>query len=224
MSTPSSTIYAPLRADRLTWIHVRAEAAPDSNLPLIDVAGARRPVSRVLSLDHTARWTAIPLGRLSPGASRDTPGWRRGKPARRSEPKPRRAEPTGLPSLLGLAPGGVCPASPVAAAAVRSYRTLSPLPSRLGPWPEPHRRRFAFCGTVPGVASAGRYPAPCFPWSPDFPLPATRPGAAVQPSGTDRDLRSPSPSVNHPAARICAIRWLVSSSRTPSTRIGRKWR
>ncbi len=29
--------------------------------------------------------------------------------------------------------------------------------------------RYAFCCTVPGVAPAGRYPAPLFPWSPDFP-------------------------------------------------------
>jgi len=34
------------------------------------------------------------------------------------------------PSLLGLAPGGVYHARPVAGAAVRSYRTLSPLPDR----------------------------------------------------------------------------------------------
>ena len=30
--------------------------------------------------------------------------------------------------LFGLAPGGVCPAAPVASGAVRSYRTISPLP------------------------------------------------------------------------------------------------
>ena len=33
-----------------------------------------------------------------------------------------------MPPLLGLAPGGVYPATPVAGGAVRSYRTLSPLP------------------------------------------------------------------------------------------------
>src|SRR5262245_20401436 len=33
------------------------------------------------------------------------------------------------PPLFGLAPGGVCRAVPVARTAVRSYRTLSPLPS-----------------------------------------------------------------------------------------------
>ncbi len=31
------------------------------------------------------------------------------------------------------------------------------------------RRRSVFCGTFPGVTPAGRYPAPCLPWSPDFP-------------------------------------------------------
>ncbi len=31
-------------------------------------------------------------------------------------------------SLFGFAPGGVCPAAAVTSGAVRSYRTLSPLP------------------------------------------------------------------------------------------------
>ncbi len=35
----------------------------------------------------------------------------------------------GAPPLLGLAPGGVYHAASVAGRAVRSYRTLSPLPS-----------------------------------------------------------------------------------------------
>ena len=35
----------------------------------------------------------------------------------------------GAPSLFGLAPGGACHAVPVTRNAVRSYRTLSPLPS-----------------------------------------------------------------------------------------------
>ncbi|TDQ66808.1 hypothetical protein ATL17_0813 [Maritalea mobilis] len=33
-----------------------------------------------------------------------------------------------MPSLFGFAPGGVYHAEPVASSAVRSYRTLSPLP------------------------------------------------------------------------------------------------
>jgi len=36
----------------------------------------------------------------------------------------------GAPSLFGLAPCGVCPARNITAAAVRSYRTFSPLPRR----------------------------------------------------------------------------------------------
>src|SRR5215210_2112533 len=43
--------------------------------------------------------------------------------------------------LFGFAPGGVCPAVRVTAAAVRSYRTLSPLPQVQAPG------RSAFCGT-----------------------------------------------------------------------------
>ena len=60
-------------------------------------------------------------------------------------------------TLLGLAPGGVCHASFVAKAAVRSYRTVSPLPD---PSCEGHRR-FVFCGTFPVLADGGRYPPPC---------------------------------------------------------------
>ena len=64
-----------------------------------------------------------------------------------------------LRPLFGLAPGGVCLAALVTKDAVRSYRTLSPLPlSGLAA----DEGRFAFCGTFPGVAPAGRYPAPCF--------------------------------------------------------------
>jgi hypothetical protein len=37
---------------------------------------------------------------------------------------------TGTSFLFGLAPCGVCPARCITAAAVRSYRTFSPLPRR----------------------------------------------------------------------------------------------
>ena len=78
------------------------------------------------------------------------------KPAPRGRERPR------LPPLFGLAPGGVYHAAPVAGDAVRSYRTLSPLPA--GPRTVSRAARggrFAFCGTFPGVTPAGRYPAPC---------------------------------------------------------------
>ena len=75
--------------------------------------GTRRPVSRVLSS------TAIHLGRPLPDASRNLPEGRCGNaPMVRSH----------RPFLFGFAPGGVYPAVPVARDAVRSYRTLSPLP------------------------------------------------------------------------------------------------
>ncbi len=63
---------------------------------------------------------AIPLDRPSRNGSRDQPG----------SLGPATALPHcwGAGSLFGLAPGGACHAVPVASDAVRSYRTLSPLP------------------------------------------------------------------------------------------------
>src|SRR6202030_3324010 len=118
---------------------------------------ARRRVSRVLSRPVGAplelvlgAGMAIPLGRPLPSASCDRPERRRGGPP-------------GIPAkecpplLFGLAPGGVFPAAAVAGGAVRSYRTVSPLPPARCSETD---RRCTFCGTFPGVAPAGRYPAP----------------------------------------------------------------
>ena len=66
-----------------------------------------QPVSRVLS------WTVIHLGPASPRASSNLP-------------EPGAGHTTGF--LFGLAPGGVYPATDVTTGAVRSYRTISPLP------------------------------------------------------------------------------------------------
>ena len=131
--------------------------------------------------------------------------------ARQARPAaPARSRRRRLPLLLGLAPGGVCPAAAVAGGAVRSYRTISPLPPMpshehpegrpmddgLGgvflwhfPWGRPRR---ALPGTVP-------------PWSPDFP-PSRRPEAdrraAIRPSGMGRyGMRRPPPQT---ARRIAA--------------------
>jgi hypothetical protein len=68
-----------------------------------------------------------------------------------------------VPPLFGFAPGGVCRAKLVAKPAVRSYRTVSPLPKQAlavyflwhFPWGHPRR-------ALPGTL---------FPWSPDFPPP-----------------------------------------------------
>src|SRR5215471_17297389 len=128
---------------------------------------------------------AIPLERSSPSASCD-------RPERRREDSPGILESLRrcLPLLLGLAPGGVFPAAAVAGGAVRSYRTVSPLPpagdaGELAvyflwhfPWGRPRR---ALPGTAP-------------PWSPDFPLPAQPRRAAIRPSGRE-DLGCRSTSV-----------------------------
>src|SRR5215470_19150068 len=97
---------------------------------------------------------AIPLGRSSPSASCDRPERRReGSPGILGSLR------GCLPLLLGLAPGGVFPAAAVAGGAVRSYRTVSPLPpARVFPggeavcflWHFPWGRpRQALPGTVP---------------------------------------------------------------------------
>ena len=77
--------------------------------------------------------------------------------------------------LFGLAPGGACHARGVAVPAVRSYRTLSPLPLA---------RRFAFCGAFPGVTPAGPYPAPCLRGARTFLCLAA---AAIRPTGFSID-------------------------------------
>jgi hypothetical protein len=152
---------------------------------------ARRSVSRVLSRREAVAGMAIHLGRSSPNASRDRPERRRDRPARR--------RPMGcrLPLLLGLAPGGVCPAAAVAGGAVRSYRTISPLPPMPSHETRPIGRQgsaVCFCGTFPRVAPAGRYPAPCLRGARTFlppPAPRVTPGAtrkagrraAIRPSG-----------------------------------------
>ncbi len=87
-----------------------------------------------------------------------------------------------MPPLLGLAPGGVYRAVPVAGNAVRSYRTLSPLPAtgqRL-------RRAVCFLLHFPWGRPRRALPGTVSPWSPDFPPPAQgnpEPKAAIRPSG-----------------------------------------
>src|SRR5258708_34805366 len=87
------------------------------------------------------------------------------------------------PPLFGLAPHGVCPASRIAAAAVRSYRTISPLPRAMplnAQRREAHGRRgsapgrYIFCGTFREARFERTPPAVSRHvalWRPDFPLP-----------------------------------------------------
>jgi hypothetical protein len=107
---------------------------------------ADEPVSRILSR------TAIPLGPALLQGSSNLPGgfrlaaalavakgprWRTGQ-ARIAANLGR----TAIPSLFGLAPCGVYPASAVTAGAVRSYRTFSPLPAA-----RESSGRYLLCGT-----------------------------------------------------------------------------
>jgi len=86
--------------------------------------------------------------------------------------------------LFGLAPHGVCPANRIAAAAVRSYRTFSPLPDGCPPG------GIVFCGTFRKARFERAPPAVSRHvalWRPDFPpaplrFPRARP-AAARPAG-----------------------------------------
>src|SRR5580704_2349755 len=127
--------------------------------------------------------TAIPLGRRLPGASSNLPE----RPDLDTIPKlSALARKAFAPFLFGLAPGGVCRAAGVTASAVRSYRTVSPLPS---PPVAGRSRRSVLCGTFPGLAPAGRYPAPFVHGARTFPpqQPFGFAGAAVRPTDAGRD-------------------------------------
>ena len=128
------------------------------------------------SRPKAGRVTAIPLGRRLPVASSNLPGrlirMRIGiAPA---------------PFLFGLAPGGVCHAASVAGSAVRSYRTVSPLPRLKRNAP----RRSALCCTVPGVLSPPDVIRHRLPVEPGLSSPAAFRhwrGAAVRPTDETRN-------------------------------------
>jgi hypothetical protein len=80
-------------------------------------------------------------------------------------------------SLFGLAPCGVLPATSLAAGAVRSYRTFSPLPTFAV---TSEGGRYIFCATFLQVTLTGRYPAHCpaeFGLSSPFPFGLEEPKA-----------------------------------------------
>ena len=144
------------------------------------LARARRWCRRALITNQTACkpgsvWHTA--NRARDGHSSATPVARRLKQPTRTATRTRVGAHAPLPSLFGLAPGGVCRAAAVAGSAVRSYRTVSPLPRPTRNAP----RRSALCGTVPGVAPAGRYPAPSLHGARTF-LPGPESGAAARPA------------------------------------------
>jgi hypothetical protein len=130
------------------------------------------------SVPAAKREMAIHLGRPLPDASRDRPGWRRGNP-----PEPEGSTiPTwscsrwGLPCRCRYRPRG---------ALLPHHFTLA-APS------QPMAARglaVCFCGTFPGVAPAGRYPAPYFHGARTF-LPRLAAKVAIRPSGKRIKARS----------------------------------
>ncbi len=118
-------------------------------------------------------------GRMGDHSSRTgiTPGLK--QPTRTTGPKPP-CPLRGTPSLFGLAPGGVYRA----ACRCRRRGALLPHPFTVTrPKPKVLRQtRPALCCTVPGVAPAGRYPAPLFRGARTFLAPLSR-AAVARPSG-----------------------------------------
>jgi hypothetical protein len=100
------------------------------------------------------RGMTIPLGRSLPNASRDLPGRRRGNALR--------AVPIWSCSRWGLPCRSRC----------RDRGAL--LPHHFNLAAALAGRRYDFCGAIPGVASAGHYPAPCFRGARTFLQPVLR--------------------------------------------------
>src|SRR5271155_76018 len=115
----------------------------------------------------------IPLGRPSPGASRDQPG------RLRENPLITRGYPVICRPYSVLLPVGFTMPFPLPATRCALTAPFHPCRSMTCTG-----RRFAFCGTVPGVAPAGRYPAPCFRGARTFLPPGVAARrATIRPSG-----------------------------------------
>ena len=164
----------------------------------------------------------IHLGCLLPDTSCDTPG---------RQPENRLDRRTGPPPLFGLAPGGVYRAVPVTGNAVRSYRTLSPLPRKT-------RSKTNNAGGLLSVALSLGSPPPGI----------TRHRVSVEPGLSSTHLRGPRPSSHLTSGLLYAGRprqsrmsigreryfgraaiteanmLRVSRSAIPSTLDGLKWR
>jgi len=180
--------------------------------------GARRPVSRVLSLPR-GQGMAIHLGRPLPG--------RLTRPTRMAARKPARTRRFCHPYLVLLPVGfALPPPLPAARCALTApFHPCRPIAAQAA-----RGLAVCFCGTFPGVAPAGRYPAPCFHGARTF-LPRLMAKAAIRPSGAAIETwvsaqvkcQTGEEGQIIPPAQM-AIRRLVSISSTPSQRSGRKWR
>ncbi len=127
------------------------------------------------SVPLQAEAMAIHLGRSLPNASCDLPE--------------RRAQQTGLSgkpdarSYMVLLPVGFTLPPPLPKTRCALTAPFHPCPLKSG--------RFAFCGTFPGVAPAGGYPAPCLCGARTFLPGSGKPKPKRPPSHLTRSLGSP---------------------------------
>src|SRR6185436_14000793 len=111
-------------------------------------------------------------------------------------------ERTAPPLLFGLAPRGVCPAGRITPSAVRSYRTISPLPG-FHPavyflWHFPSDRKVR-----PAVSRHAAL------WRPDFPLPS--PGATARVYSLTHIIAVSCTFGRYVCEGLRALRWLLYS-------------
>jgi hypothetical protein len=194
-------------------------------------ASARRPISRVLYRPRRRRWPFLwDVRRRTPRATYPDDGAK----TRPTDDSPRKI--TDLSPLHGLAPGGVCRAATVAGRAVRSYRTLSPLPDPAG---SPRGLAVCFLWHCPWGRPRRVLPGTVFPWSPDFPPPAgpeepaksghlavwqglgRRAGRDRQPISARSAARMPQHSASSSPVRLCGrkCRWkAVATARVSMSR------
>ncbi len=175
----------------------------------------------------------IHLGCTLPRTSCDQPGQRSG------EHEPARHERRACCPYLVLLPVGFAVPLPLPDARCALTAPFHPYLH-----PQAGARRFAFCGTFPGVASAGRYPAPCLRGARTFlAMPPAPEGANSIARSSSRLVSSLSCSINTtdlhgflsvcplPALHACHAGWAASiafsvatveTSARPSHRAGRK--
>ncbi len=139
---------------------------------------------------------AIDLGPPLPTGSNDLPASRTVRAAPWAPRSP--------PCLFGLSPGGACRAGDVAAPAVGSYPTVSPLPVPGCPG----HRRSTLCCAIPRLAPGGRYPPP-------------RPEEPGLSSSTHPEGRS---TRGHPTCSHTGILRQRSAFRTPRESARHTWR
>jgi hypothetical protein len=160
------------------------------------------------------------------GHSSGTPVARRlARPTRTTGPEtgPRRAGARRRRPYLVLLPVGFTVPPPLPAPRCALTAPFHPHPQAMPTRPGPGGQT-ALCGTFPGVAPAGRYPAPCFRGARTF-LSRVASRATIRPPDPDQmsDRGAPASSALS-AARTPSSRARVPASGSPSTRSGRKCR